>query len=270
MKTKALTLLFIAGLLTLTSAGCDQQDNKCGKTASSVASIQQMEENDEPATENESEAAEPAKKIKVSIDDSGLSNNHSVNVGDGERNYYKYDKAALGTVSVTLSDLPETLADIQNMTLPKGMNDIHDTPYLCPALLVCALRQAFIDKDECKAMLNYIGRKGHDVNTGIVDGYPSDWSQLFQYRAIPSILSYFEGATKQNSWTPSKPITMKMQLTQYSYTADQFVVRLLIKSAAKSSPQYIEMWMEDTDDDGNYDFFYPVNYINLAHSLGEY
>ena len=119
-------------------------------------------------------------------------------------------------------------------------------------------------------MLNYIGKQGHDINTGIVDAYPSDWSQLFQYKSLPSILSFFEGATKQNGWQPSKPITMKMELTQYSYTADDFVVRLRIKSGAKASPQFIEIWMEDTDNDGKYDYYYPINYLNLAHSLGVY
>ena len=119
-------------------------------------------------------------------------------------------------------------------------------------------------------MLNYIGKRGHDIHTGVVDAYPSDWSQLFQYKSLPSILSYFEGATKQNGWQPSKPLTIKMQLTKYSYTADDFVVRLQIKSSAKASPQFIEIWMEDTDNDGKYDYYYPTNYLNLAHSLGVY
>lgn len=269
MKTRRLTSFIIAASITLTMASCEQQ-NKSGNIDNSFPSIPMQEDTEGLTDEPDEETGIPGKRITVKIDESKLSKKNTVNVGDGERNYYKYDKAALGTVTVTLSDIPESLDDIKNLVLPRGMKDIHDTPYLAPALFVCALNQAFNNKEECKAMLNYIGRRGHDIETGVVDAYPSDWSQLFQYKALPSILSYFEGATKQNKWTPSKPITMKMQLTQYSYTADEFVIRLLIKSAAKASPQYIEIWMEDTDDDGNYDFCYPTNYINLAHSLGVY
>lgn len=268
MKTRLFTLLALTAALAISTTSCNQQ--KKGSVNTSIASIIPQEEAEEAVSEDENIADSPAKKITVRIDDSKLSKKNTVNVGDGERNYYKYDNAALGTVTVTLSDIPETLEDIKNMTLPRGTADIHNTPYLGPALMVCALNQAFRDKEECKEMLNYVAKRGHDINTGVVDAYPSDWSQLYQYKSIPSILSYFEGATKQNNWTPKKPLTMKMQLTQYSYTADEFVIRLLVKSAAKASPQYVEVWMDDTDNDGKYDYFYPINYINLAHSLGQY
>ena len=269
MKTRLFKLFALTTSILLMTTSCEGQ-NRNKSMDNTIASLTPQEEVGKLPEDSESYSAKPGKQITATIDESGLNKKQSVNVGDGERNYYKYDKAALGTVTVTLSDIPESLDDIKNIKLPRGISDIHNTPYLCPALFVCALNQAFVDKEECKAMLNYIGKRGHDINTGVVDAYPSDWSQLYQYKSLPSILSYFEGATKQNKWTPSKPITMKMQLTQYSYTADEFVIRLLIKSAAKASPQYIEIWMEDTDDDGNYDFFYPVNYINLAHSLGVY
>ncbi len=270
MKTRLFTFLAFATALAIVTASCNQQQEKGSLNTSIASIIPQEEESEESVSEEGNTADSPAKKITVKIDDSKLSKKNTVNVGDGERNYYKYDNASLGTVTVTLSDIPETLDDIKNMTLPRGTADIHNTPYLGPALMVCALNQAFRDKEECKSMLNYVAKRGHDINTGVVDAYPSDWSQLYQYKSIPSILSYFEGATKQNNWTPSKPITMKMQLTQYSYTADEFVIRLLVKSAAKASPQYVEIWMDDTDNDGKYDYFYPINYINLAHSLGQY
>lgn len=265
MKKKVMMVL--TGGFLLLAASCESPKQK-NSMDNGFANLEEMTSDD--AGKYEADAMTSGKQIRVSIDDSGLDSSQSVNVGDGERNYYKYDRAALGTVSVTLSDIPESLADLKNLQLPNGMKDIHDVPYLCPALMVCALNQAFTDKDECREMLNYIGKRGHDIKTGVVDAYPSDWSQLYQYKSLPSILSYFEGATKQNNWTPSKPVTMKMQLTQYSYTVDDFVVRLQIKSAAKSSPQFIEIWMEDTDNDGNYDYYYPINYINLAHSLGVY
>lgn len=266
MRTKQITLLTLIFIAWLQMTGCEQQ-NKKSTMDNGFASLQKQEST---IDDNDADCSQQNKKITATIDVSGLTTDNSVNVGDGERDYYRYDKAALGTVIVTLSDIPETLDDIKNMDLPAGTDDIHDTPYLCPALFVCALNQAFNDKEECKSMLNYIGKRGHDIHTGVVDAYPSDWSQLFQYKSLPSILSYFEGATKPNGWKPTKPLTIKMQLTKYSYTADDFVVRLQIKSSAKASPQFIEIWMEDTDNDGKYDYYYPINYLNLAHSLGVY
>ena len=269
MNTRPFATLILAVCSLLFMVSCEQQ-NKTNTMDNGFASMEQQAENGEIAEDSGNSDIQSGKKIIANIDDSDLDNSNSVSVGDGEHDYYKYDHAAIGTVVVTLSDIPQTLAEIKNMELPAGTDDIHDTPYLGPALLVCALNQAFNNMEECRAMLNYIGKKGHDIRTGVVDAYPSDWSQLYQYSSIPSILSYFEGATKQNNWTPSKPITMRLKFTQYSYTADEYVVRLQIKSAAKASPQFIEIWMEDTDGDGKYDYFYPTNYINLAHSLGVY
>ena len=37
-----------------------------------------------------------------------------------------------------------------------------------------------------------------------------------------------------------------------------------------SEYQLMKIGLEDTDNDGKYDYYYPINYINLAHSLGVY
>ncbi|MBO4825804.1 MAG: hypothetical protein J5506_01040 [Prevotella sp.] len=212
-----------------------------------------------------------ARLIDVSIDESGLSKT-TVKVGDGEFDYYQYDNAAVGKVKVTLSALPRTLAELKALHLPKGMNDLHDTPYLAPALMAASVSQYFVDKDECKRMINYIGKKYKDISTGAADFYASDWGQLGQYneKYMQAVRSYFNGATRANGYTPSEPVTMEMELNKYSYTADENCIQLWIKSSVKSSKQEFKIWMLDQDGDGRYDYFYPTTFMTLAHGLGEY
>ena len=262
MKTFGLLILCTSLVLT----GCENKDKKV--TTFSGVDNNSAVGNDEDVSEGGNSKANDA--ISINFDDSGLSNDNVVYVGDGEFDYYKYDKAALGNISVTLSDLPKSVKDLQTMKLPKGMTDIHDIPYFGPALMVAALLERDNDKEEAKRMLNYIARSAFDSSQGAADAYASDWSQINQYSDLSAVATYFEGATKANDYTPSSPITMKIDLTNYSYTADKDYIRLQIKSSQKSSPQFVTIKMEDKDGDGNYDFFYPTEFMSLAHSLGVY
>ena len=246
--------------------GCENSDKKV--TTFSGVDGNSAVVNDDNGSEKSNGGS--ADGITMDFDDSGLSNDNVVYVGDGEFDYYKYDQAALGNVKVTLSDLPKSVSDIKKMKLPTGMSDIHDIPYFGPALLVAALLERDADKEESKRMINYVARSAFDSNQGAADAYASDWSQINQYSDLSAVATYFEGANKGNDYTPSSPITMNMELTNYSYTADKDYIRLQIKSSQKSSPQFIMIKMEDKDGDGNYDFFYPTEFMTLAHSLGVY
>ena len=223
------------------------------------------------SSNGESEAVVDARAINVKIDESGLSKT-TVMVGDGEFDYYRYDDAAVGTVKVTLSALPQTLDELKQLRLPKGMSDLHDTPYLAPALMVAAVNQFFVDRDECKRMINYIGKKYKDISVGAADCYASDWNQLAQYneKYMQAVRSYFKGATQANGYMPGGPFVMEMELNKYSYTADKNCIQLWIKSNIKSSKQEFRVWMLDQDGDGRYDYFYPTTFMTLAHGLGEY
>lgn len=250
---------YLLALCMLIIVGCNNTGNK-PTTFSGVGDN----------TEDLTSGTASSNAITIDFDDSGLSKDNVVYVGDGEFDYYKYDKAALGTVTVTLSALPKSLADIKNMKMPKGITDIHDIPYFAPALLVASLIERDADKEEAKSMINFVARNAFDSNQGAADAYASEWNQINQYTDLSAVASYFEGATKENNYTPSSPITLKMQITDYSYTADKDYIRLQIKSSAKSSPQFVSIKMEDKDGDGNYDFFYPTEFMTLAHSLGVY
>jgi len=253
---------YLLALCMLVAVGC----NNSGNNPTTFSGVGDNTENSENLTSD----AASANAIAIDFDDSGLSKDNVVYVGDGEFDYYKYDKAALGTVTVTLSAMPKSLADIKNMKMPKGVTDIHDIPYFAPALLVAALIERDADKEEAKNMINFVARNAFDSSQGAADAYASDWNQINQYTDLSAVASYFEGATKENNYTPSTPITLKMQITDYSYTADKDYIRLQIKSSAKSSPQFVSIKMEDKDGDGNYDFFYPTEFMTLAHSLGVY
>ena len=253
---------YLLALCMLVAVGC----NNSGNNLTTFSVVGDNTENSENLTSD----AASANAIAIDFDDSGLSKDNVVYVGDGEFDYYKYDKAALGTVTVTLSAMPKSLADIKNMKMPKGVTDIHDIPYFAPALLVAALIERDADKEEAKNMINFVARNAFDSSQGAADAYASDWNQINQYTDLSAVASYFEGATKENNYTPSTPITLKMQITDYSYTADKDYIRLQIKSSAKSSPQFVSIKMEDKDGDGNYDFFYPTEFMTLAHSLGVY
>ncbi|MBR6964151.1 MAG: hypothetical protein IKH86_11080 [Prevotella sp.] len=219
----------------------------------------------------ENTPAGEVRQIIVGIDDSGLTKT-TVMVGDGEFDYYKYDNAAVGTVKVTLSGLPASVEELKQLQLPKGMADLHATPYLAPVLLVAALNQFFVDKDESKRMVNFIAKKYKDTGVGAADYYASEWAQLSQYneRYMQAVRSYFAGATAANGFTPSQPVTMTMELNKYSYTADKNCIQLWIKSSLKASKQELKIWMLDQDGDGRYDYFYPTGFMTLAHGLGEY
>lgn len=220
--------------------------------------------------EGQTGGQQDGKQITVTIDESGLSKK-TISAQDGSYSY-TYNNAAVGVVKVTLSDIPTTLADLQNLVLPRGMKDIHDTPYLAPALMICAVSQRFVNEQECKAMINYIAKAYNDTTVGAADFYKSDWMQIGQYNAkyMEAMRSYFNGATKRNSYTPSQPVTLEMELTKWSYTANNNHIKLWIKSSVKSSKQEYGIWMEDSDGDGRYDYFYPTTFMTLSHGLGAY
>ena len=263
----------IAAALALTTVAllgsCMDGVKKNGNTAEVVGISDALTGN---ANEREGgHFAADARQIAVTIDDSGLTKT-TVMVGDGEFDYYQYDNAAVGTVTVTLSDLPTTVEELKQLQLPNGMEDLHDTPYLAPALMAAAVSQHFTNKDECKRMINYIGKKYKDISVGAADFYASEWSQLGQYneKYMQAVRSYFDGATQANGYTPTKPVTMRMELNKYSYTADKNCIQLWIKSSQKSSKQEFKIWMLDQDGNGRYDYFYPTGFAKLAHGLGEY
>lgn len=207
--------------------------------------------------------------VTVSMNTRGLSKT-SVSVGDGSFDYYSYPNAYVGNVIVTLSKLPTSVEELRTINLPKGMTDIHQSPYVVLPLYVAALYQYSKDKTVGKAMIEYIGRQ-KNLGTGKPDklAIASQYSQIDQYcnsRVNPdymeSLLTYFDKTTA--------PYTMTIELTNNSYTASKDVLVLRIKSTKQSSAKENNIWCYDSNGDGKFDYFYPTNIQQLAHGFGAY
>ena len=100
-------------------------------------------------------------------------------------------------------------------------------------LIVASLNVYATDRDEAKQMLDFAARKYGDYSIGVTAAYPSNWSQLAQY--------------KQQSF-----------------------IQIWVKSSLQSSEKEVGVFNEDTDSDGKFDRCYPVAFMQFAHGLAEY
>ena len=276
MKTKL--FFYVGALCALCLWGCDggHQTNNANGTTNSILGI------DEAEVTDETEDTPSARALEVTIDESGLTyEDLTIHLSNGTD--YIYKNAPFGTVKVSIEDLPTNVAELKNLLLPGGMTDIHQSSYLQPILLVAALNQLNYDKDEAKAMLNYVGRVTKfenrdaqmvhfpDESENMTDYYKNDWNQANQYKKFDKVRSWLEGAKYANNYTPDqKPYVMAMEITNYSYTTDKDYVQLWITSTQLSSKREIGVWKYDSDGDGEFDTFWCSTYLGMLHSLGEY
>lgn len=268
-KLKALVLFFAALALPMTFAACGGDDD---------------EEDDKDKTEQgggnggNTDTDKNARALSVTIDESGLTYEDYTIEQSGEV-LIEFKKVPFGKVKVTLEDLPTSVAELKKLKLPNGMKDIHETPYLTPALLIAAINQISVDKDEARNMIDYIvkecksenrdAKMVHYPGKGATQVYASDWSQLKQYTNFDKVRSFFEGTSYYNGYT-KKPWVMTMELTNYSYTADPDYVQLWLTSTSLSNPREYGIWKYDSDGNGKYDVFFGTTFLQLVHSLATY
>ena len=188
----------------------------------------------------------------------------------------------IGVVTVTIEDLPTSVEELQKLKLPRGINSISDVPYFYPILLVAAINKMATDKEEAKAMVNFVSKgfsqetimakNYHFPSGGAADTYATDWSQLCtQYASYAEIRSYLDGATKSNSYSPRAPYTMTMELKTSSYSASDWDwFKFYIKSSLKSSQTEFTIWRYDSDKDGRLDSYFTTELLKLAHSVLPY
>lgn len=268
LNTKLLAMLFACTLLPFALSSCGDDDD-------SNSSKQQQGENTSGGGSSSN-----ARALSVSIDESGLTyEDLTIHLSNGTD--YVYKNAPFGTVSVSIDDLPTSVAELQNLKLPNGMTSIQQSPYLQPILLVAALNQLNYNKDEAKRMVDYIAKSVntetrdaqlvHFPGEGAATYYATDWSQAMQYKKYDKVRSYLEGAKYANNYTPEqKPYVMKMNITNYSYTADKDYVQLWLTSTQLSSQKPIGIWKYDSNGDGTFDTFWASSFISLLHSIAEY
>ena len=262
IKLKTLAFLLAGLVLPMAFASCSNSDDE-----------------EDNGTEN-SEEYNNARALTVGIDESKLTyEDHTIVISGGTT--YNFKKVPFGTVTVTLEDLPTSVAELKKLKLPKGMKDIHESPYLTPALMVAAINQLNFNKDEAKKMIDYIakevksenrdGKMVHFPGRDATAVYVSDWNQMKQYTDFNKVRSFFDGTSYYNNYTPtSKPWKMTIELTEYSYTADFDYVQLWLTSTSLSSKREYGIWKYDSDGDGKFDYFFGSTYMQLAHSLATY
>lgn len=246
--------------IALTSCGDDEPSPKGGGG-----------DNDKPAA---------ARSLTVTVDESQLTyENLEIVLSNGAT--FKYENVPFGTVAVTIEDFPRSVEELERLKLPNGMTDIHQNLYLQPLLMVCALNELNYDRDVARAMIDYVGkgvksqsRDGeliHYPGEGVSTADPTEWSQAKQYSRFDKVRSYFEGATSGNNYTPAtKPYVMKLELNNYSYTADKDCVQIWLTSTQLASKKPLQVWKYDSDGDGSYDYFWTSTFRSLLHSLAEY
>ncbi len=260
-------------VVALNSCGDDEEEDEVTPI---VDPSDDNDDNDnDDADDQQEEASARTLNVEIDMDLSGSTQSY---------NGVKKGENAEGTVSVVIDDMPQSVAEIKKLKLPKGIDNIHESPYLQPVLILAALNQMNYSKERAQDMLDYICRitKSENVDGELVhypdnseditEYYSSDWYQMQQYKKYSKILSYLDGATSKTNYVPaSKPYTMTLKLTSYSYSfVDPDWMSIKCTTSQASSPRSLEVWMQDTDYDGVYDKFWTNKYLPLCVGVFEY
>ena len=265
-----LCALGLATTISLSSDSCGSDDSPSSSSSSGGDNAGGGGGNNPSAT---------ARSLSISYNDHGLTNNTDL-ITQGEVEHLI--QVPIGVVTVTIEDLPTSVEELQKLKLPSDINSISDVPYFYPILLVAAINKMATDKQEAKAMVNFVSKgfsqetimakNYHFPSGGAADTYATDWSQLStQYASYAEIRSYLDGATKSNSYSPRAPYTMTMELNTSSYSASDWDwFKFYIKSSLKSSQTEFTIWRYDSDKDGRLDSYFTTELLKLAHSVLPY
>ncbi len=267
-------MLIALGLATTISLSSDS----CGSDDSPSSSSSSGGDNAGGNNNGGKNPSATARSLSISFNGSRLTNTDLITQGEVEH----LKNVPIGEVTVTIEDLPTSVEELQKLKLPRGINSISDVPYFYPILLVAAINKMATDKQEAKAMVNFVSKgfsqetimakNYHFPSGGAADTYATDWSQLStQYASYAEIRSYLDGATKSNSYSPRAPYTMTMELKTSSYSAtDWDWFKFYIKSSQKSSQTEFTIWRYDSDKDGRLDSYFTTELLKLAHSVLPY
>lgn len=266
-----LCALGLATTISLSSGSCGSDDSPSSSSSSGG-------DNAGGNNNGGNNPSATARSLSISYNVNGLTNTDLITQGEVEH----LKQVPIGEVTVTIEDLPTSVEELQKLKLPRGINSISDVPYFYPILLVAAINKMATDKQEAKAMVNFVSKgfsqetimakNYHFPSGGAADTYATDWSQLStQYASYAEIRSYLDGATKSNSYSPRAPYTMTMELKTSSYSASDWDwFKFYIKSSLKSSQTEFTIWRYDSDKDGRLDSYFTTELLKLAHSVLPY
>jgi len=139
-------------------------------------------------------------------------------------------KAHVGARKVTFPSLPTNLEQLK--ALPEA--SLTD-PYAVAALSVLALTPFATNREESIAMLNFL--KGPDPLN------PAEIQQIsdrFMDGKFYKVNSFFAGATPQNNYTPSKPYTVEVSVTPYSFENQGWAV-MYLHSGGADNPRPVKL-----------------------------
>lgn len=139
-------------------------------------------------------------------------------------------KAHAGARKLTFPSLPTNLEQLK--ALPEA--SLTD-PYAVAALSVLALTPFATNREESIAMLNFL--KGPDPLN------PAEIQQIsdrFMDGKFYKVNSFFAGATPQNNYTPSKPYTVEVSVTPYSFENQGWAV-MYLHSGGADNPRPVKL-----------------------------
>lgn len=139
-------------------------------------------------------------------------------------------KAHAGARKLTFPSLPTNLEQLK--ALPEA--SLTD-PYAVAALSVLALTPFATNREESIAMLNFL--KGPDPLN------PAEIQQIsdrFMDGKFYKVNSFFAGATPQNNYTPSKPYTVEVSVTPYSFENQGWAV-MYLHSGGADNPRRVKL-----------------------------
>ncbi len=164
-------------------------------------------------------------KLKREVEKSAqeVINNVASDNSDGVSNASK--------VTVSIADMPTSLENFKGM---EGA-DFKD-PNKVVALTIVALSMYPINKDLCVEMLNYL--KGPRPLSNYEIQFLSDRFRNKDYLAV----SYFNGATPENEYEPSEPLTVTVYKTSHSEDLiSEGYLQLFVKSGGADSARGVKL-----------------------------
>jgi len=136
----------------------------------------------------------------------------------------------------TFKDIPANLSELQ--ALPESSLD---SPFKTAALTVCALCAYAVNKDAGIEMLNFL--KGPQPLSQMELQFLKD---RFMDGKTYVPLSYFEGATPDNNYTPSEPLTIDIFTNPYSYENEGYA-KLFIRSGGADTERFVTLRKRGSD-----------------------
>lgn len=131
--------------------------------------------------------------------------------------------------TVTLSSLPQNLAELQ--TMPQA--DLQD-PYGTVALTLAALCRYGESVDDCVQMLDFL--RGPRPLSPMDKQFLRD--RLVGKAYVP--VSYFDGTSPQNNYTPSVPYRITVKKNPYSAQGEDFLT-LWVHSSGADNDRIVEV-----------------------------